>query len=156
MWGFGIGMDSDQLMFCSQVLDTLFLFGQQKSSLKNSVTGQVTETEAIWFPFSITFPAYQARNWAHMFILMRIQAWCMKFNFWHSRAQLESGGKLTFIIMSTMILDSLDNFRIGQERSFWMMSFWSIVAWSCCKSRHLFLLFEGSRAPIFAQRWEIG
>ena len=39
-------------------------------------------------------------------------------------------------------------------------SCWSIVAWSSCLctaaskiSRCLFLLFEGSRAPIFAKRW---
>ena len=41
---------------------------------------------------------------------------CEKFNFLHSRAQLESESELP-LIMSTMILDSLENIIFRKENS---------------------------------------
>ena len=35
------------------------------------------------------------------------------------RAQLESASKLKLVIISTMILDSLENTRLREERSSW-------------------------------------
>ena len=41
----------------------------------------------------------------------------LTFNFLHSRAQVESGSKLQLLIISTVILDSLENIRLRGENS---------------------------------------
>ena len=51
-----------QAGFFLSVLKTLFLFGQGKISLKNSVTGEVIGMKAIWFHSSIIYPAYQVKQ----------------------------------------------------------------------------------------------
>ena len=37
--------------------------------------------------------------------------------FFHPRAQLESGSKLLLVILSTMILDNLENIKLRKEKS---------------------------------------
>ena len=80
-----------------------------------------------------------------------------------SRAQLEPGSDLQLVTMSTMILDSVENIRLREQRSLWTKSaldhscFNLLEAPAASKtSRHPFRLFVGSRALIFVQRWTTG
>ena len=117
-----VGMDSDE-----QVDVLLAVWGEKISvfiwaaniSLNNSVMGQVTGTEALRFPSSIIYPAYQferlsSRVYINTNIIPMLENWTF-----HSRAQLESPSELLLVIISTNILDSqksLDSEKIPWTR----------------------------------------
>ena len=101
-------MVSDQRFAFSFVEEnTHFLFGQQNISLKNSDTGNVNETEAIWFPSSIIYPAYQVEQWSsHTSIKEKIGLMCeiLIFSSTELSSSLEASNLLWFCeFMSTMI-----------------------------------------------------
>ena len=136
------------------------LFVQQKLSYWQSDRDRC-------YLISIFYYLSSLSNSLHVYI-RRNQVWCVKFNFFctpesrlRSRAQLQSGSNLPFImIMSTMILHSLENSRLRKEKSPWMKSpFEAYLLEAPAESKiskHLFLLFEGFRAPTFAKKWRIG
>ena len=80
---------------------------------KASITGKVAGTEAIRGATILSF-FYQLSNLSRAIELMCLykrenEADLWKYNFLHSRAQPECVSELQPMIMSTMILDSLDN-----------------------------------------------
>ena len=80
----------------------------------------------------------------------------MKFQFSAIKSSVESGSKLLLVIMSTMISDSLENIRKKKKDPMDEKSLWLEAPAASEILRLLFLLFEGSRAPIFAWRWAMG
>ena len=94
-------MDSDQLvdvLLSAFGEKSSFLFGQQNILCRNSVTGKA-ETEAILFPQACSIVT-------SLIILGSGKPLICEFLLF--RAQLESESELHLVIMSTMILDSLE------------------------------------------------
>ena len=116
--------------------------------------------ESQGFDSSIIFPAYQILFSLHVYNnkKIRLMCHCMKFCFFCTPELSSNGSELPLVIISTMILDSIENIRLRKGSPYGQKVLFELFA-SSSSPRFQYIYLCCLRDPQlqnFAQSWAIG